>query len=167
MRKAPNSGLLLLTLVLPLAAVLCGGRCWAIDISGVGTWSIVDNAGSLASGAGSNLVSSRQSAVDQVALSIMNAVDGGDNWRVDVRRSDIDWPVGLSLYVRRTTHGSGVGVINGGTVFQEVTVGDTALFWGASNRTGISVQFQIDGASVDIPPGTYSTSVIFTVVDTI
>ena len=149
-----------------LAAVLCAGRCQAIDITATGAWSLLNDAGDLVFGAGSDLISDQESAQDQVALTIADTTGDTDNWRVDARRSDTNWPVGLSIFVKRTSDGAGTGNISGGSAYQEVTVSDGSFFSGSGNRNGIGMQLKLSGASVGIAPDTYSTSIVYTVVDT-
>lgn len=166
MRRALNANQSYIRIALLMAAVLCSAGCQAVDVTVTGSWSIVDDAGHLASGAGSDLISDRESGPDQVALTVANALGDSDNWRVDVRRSDTNWPAGLSIYVKRTSDGAGTGIITGGHGYQEITVSDTAFFSGSGNRNGIGLQLRLSGASVRIAPDTYSTSIIYTVVDT-
>ncbi len=152
--------------VVVLAALLCTGRCQAIDINSVGNWSLVHNAGNLVSGAGSNLPSLCESGAYQLALTVYNTTGTSDNWRIDVRRSDTNWPAGLTLLVKRTGAGFGFGSISGGLSYLQITASDSAFFSGAGDRIGITVHFDMSGTSISISPGTYSTSIVYTVVDT-
>ncbi len=158
------------TRILYLAIVLfcvisCSAPSYAIDISASGSWSPSQGASDLAAGAGSDLVASIQSNTDQVLVSINNTLGNGDLWRIDVRRSDISWPAGLTLYAARTGAGTGGGSISGGTSYQAISTSDASFFSGAGDRTGITVQLKMTGMSVTQSPGSYSTSMILTVVD--
>jgi len=142
------------------------GSAAAMDIMGSGMWSPTIGASDLTAGAGSNLTGSYQSNSDQVLISISNTMGYDDNWRVDVRRSDTNWHSNFVLSVRRTGDGTGGGLIAGGGSYQSVGISDGAFFSGAGDRSDITIQLEISGVSIQIPPATYSTSIIFTVVDT-
>lgn len=138
----------------------------AMDIAAAGTWSPTAGPSDLIAGAGSDLTSSYQSISDQLLLAISNTSGNDDNWRVDVRRSDTNWHASFVISVKRTGDGIGGGSIAGGSAYQSAGVSDAAFFSGAGDRDGIPIQLQISGVSVQIPPDTYSTAIIFTVVDT-
>jgi len=140
---------------------------WAIDITSTGNWAETINAGDLVGGAGTDLNDQYTSASDQVAITISNTLDDNDNWRVDVRKSDTSWHNDLSVSVKRTDGGSGTGAISGGTSFQTAGAVDAEFFNGRGDRSNVHVQLQVSGMSVSIPPATYSTSIVFTVVDTL
>lgn len=161
-----KSSLLRLLLILAIAGVCGAGPAAAMDITASGTWSQSTGRGDLVAGAGSDLISSYESESDQALVSISAASSDSDTWRVDIRRSDTFWHGNLVLSARRTGDGMGGGEIIGGLAYQPVGAVDSALFAGAGDRIGIPLQLEISGVSVQIPPGAYSTSVIFTVVDT-
>ena len=48
---------------------------------------------------------------------------------------------------------------------QKFTPTDSALFSGAGDRLDIPLQYRLDGISIDLPPGSYATTVVYTVVD--
>lgn len=155
---------MILTLVI-LGAYGAGAGA-SIDIVGSGTWSPTIGASDLTAGAGSDLTGSYQSNSDQLLLGISNTLGNGDNWRVDVRRSDTNWHANFVLSVKRTGDGTGGGSITGGGTYQSVGASDAPFFSGAGDRSDIPIQLQISGVSIQISPATYSTSIIFTVVDT-
>jgi hypothetical protein len=74
--------------------------------------------------------------------------------------------VGVALYVKRTGDGTGGGSILGGDSYQEVTTSDVSFFSGAGDRTAVNIQLKVTGASLSMLPNIYSTSIIYTVVDT-
>ncbi len=146
--------------------LLCPSGALAIDVTVTGNWSDTVNAFDLQAGAGSDLVSTYTSDAAHVSLSVSTTTGDTDNWRIDVRRSDTVWlPGTLRLYVKRTGDGMGAGTVSGGQTFHEVTTIDQAFFQGAGDRSSIPIQLQLDGMSVQVAPATYSTSLIFTVVD--
>ena len=141
-------------LIIPLPA-LSG------DIVATGGWSRNIDSSDLVSGAGSDLTGTYESATNATSLDLTAVAD----YRVDVRRTDGTWSGDLTLYVRRTSAGAGAGSISGGLTYQAVPTSDTGLFSGNSDRTGIEIQYQVDGVSVNISPDTYSSTVTFTIVD--
>lgn len=132
----------------------------ATDITISGSWAPVAK---VSMGAGSSLVSSYESLVDEILVSILNTSAG--NWRVDVRRTDTNWSSGLLLSAKRTGSGIGGGVILGGTTYQTISSFDSSIFSGSSDRNDIPVQLEISGIAIEIPPDKYSTTLVFTVVD--
>lgn len=137
-------------------------RAEALDISATGGWNETVGPTDLISGAGSDLKSTYTSAEGATILNITRA--WAWPWRVDVRRSDKNWPSGLTLYVRRRSDGSGHGSISGGTAYVSISTTDQTFFNGSGNRSGINCQYQLTGMSIDISPGTYSTTIIYTII---
>ena len=153
-----------ITLIL-LVIFPTGQSVHAIDIVLTGIWSVNIDAGDLAAGVGSDLNPSYESPADQVLLDILNTMGGGDNWRIDVKKSDIAWSPNISVYTRRTSGGSG-GSVSGGETYQIITNTDQSLFTGTADVSDIGMQYKIDGVSIDIDPSNYVTTIIYTVVDT-
>ncbi len=92
------------------------------------------------------------------------------SWRVDVRKSDVDWNPGLILYTRRTGTGSPFwsvlpGAITGGTNYQQLTNTNQIFFSGNRSRLNIPIQYQLSGVSVLLEAKTYVTTVIYTVTE--
>jgi hypothetical protein len=148
------------------AAVALATPAWGIDLSLVGAWSEPIGASDLVSGAGSDLADAYESTVDEVVITIATTTGAGDNWRVDVRKSDTNWPSSFKLWVQRTSDGTGPGSITGGTTYQQVTGSDASFFSGAGDRSNVDVRVKLTGASVSELPDTYVASLIYTVVDT-
>ena len=155
-----------LTLVLALAFVAgLGYEAWgAISISLTGGWSETLNASDLSGGAGSDLISTYESAVDAVSLTISGATGGSDAWRLDVRKADATWHGDLVLSVKRTSAGSR-GSVSGGSDYQLVNGVSHTFFSGAGDVSGIGVRLKLSGVSIKVPPASYSTAVYYTVVD--
>ena len=146
-----------------LALVICSsGICWAIVIKVTGNWSVDIDASNLQAGAGSNLISTYESSADLVTIDISDTV--GD-WAVNVRMDEGgDWHPNLHLYVKRTSDGTG-GSISGGSVYQLLTDTDQPFFNGNGDRSGVNVQLQLTGVSIQVPPDVYITTVYYTVSD--
>jgi len=150
-----------------LGSFVCADSLDAMDIIASGSWSIAIGVSDLLGGAGTNLTNSFESASGQVQLTIFNTAGLSDNWRVDVRRTDVNWPAGLVLLVRRTDDGTGSGSIIDGNSYQAVVTTDTPLFSGSGDRSTVGVQILLSGISVQVNPHLYAESLIYTVVDTL
>ena len=153
-------GILLLTVVL----FLCGAVYAAISIIVSGSWTFSIGVGNLQGATGSDLVSSYESATNQISITVGGS--GGAEWRMDVKKTITTWHANLYLYVKKTNLGtSGKGhVHNDGETYQEVTDTNQSFFTGTGDRAGITVQEKLDGVSVAVPAATYSATVVFTVV---
>ena len=160
-----KNGILLSLCAIALSLFTWGSASAAISISLVGVWSETVDESDLAGGAGSDLISTYESASNQVSIDITGTTGDSDAWRIDVKKTDTSWHSDLHLSLRRTSDGSGSGSITGGTSYQEATDTFTEFFSGSGDRTGINVQLKITGVSVNVPTDTYSTTVYYTVVD--
>jgi hypothetical protein len=154
-----------LSAVLQFSLVLLfAGASWAtMSITVTGSWFETIDESDLTGGAGSDLVSTYESAADQIGVGIGGT--GNREWRVDIRKLDSVWHPDLGLSVRRTSDGSGSGWIAGGTSYQEVGDVYQEFFRGRRNRSGIDVQLMLDGVSVQVPCGSYLTTVYYTVIE--
>jgi hypothetical protein len=147
-----------------IAAALClliPFMAFAGDIVATGGWNRTIDSSDLASGPGSDLDPSCESVASATSLDVTAVAD----FRVDVRRSVGTWSGDLTVYVRRTSTGTGAGSVSGGDTYQAVTAADAEFFTGDLDRTGIEVQYKVDGFSVDLSPDTYTANVFFTITD--
>lgn len=143
--------------------VVC--EVWAaISISGTGSWTKTITGTDLAGGAGSNLNSTYESAPDACSITISGTTGPPDVWRVDVKKVDGTWNGSLVLSAKRTSSGSG-GSVSGGQAYQQLGNTYATFFSGSGDVSGISVQLKLTGVSITIPPGTYTSTVYYTVVD--
>lgn len=149
-------------IILSSLLIFSGGICWAISITVTGDWPETIDSADLQAGAGSDLISTYESAADAVNIDISATV--GD-WGLDVKKIDTNWHSDLHLYVKRTSDGSGSGSISGGDAYQEVTDTDQGFFSGNDDRSSINVQLRLTGVSIQVPPDTYTTAVYYTVSD--
>lgn len=131
------------------------------DISSLGNWTETIDAADLIAGAGSDVTSEYESISGSTTLDIMNTA--GSSWRILVRRSDGTWHGNLTLFVRRTSDGSGSGAILGGASYMQLSTLDAELFTGTGDRSSIAVQYKLTGMSKDISPDIYNSGIIFTV----
>jgi hypothetical protein len=125
----------------------------------VGTLTVANLSGP----AGSNLVSSFQSVPAQVLLNLRASPLG--TWKVSVQRADVAWSSILHLFIRRTGSGAGTGTVAGGLAYQEVTTAAVQLLTGTLNVNNIPLQLRLDGVSVVMGPGAYSTRVVYTATE--
>jgi hypothetical protein len=146
-----------------LFAVLFGWTvAQAANISISGSWSRVIEAADLQAGPGSDLTATYTSATNQITMSVTTTA----NWRVEVRRIDTVWHADFVLSIRRTNSGtSGPGTVNGGAAYLPITTTDQTFVTGNRTLWGITLQEQLGGVSISIPPGTYTTTVQYTVAD--
>jgi hypothetical protein len=143
------------------AVVVLGGLGWAVKIRVTGGWTEIIDFNDLQGGPGSDLISSYESLVDAVDIDITGA--GNRLWQVDIRRVDTNWLPDFTLEARRTSSDQDV---YGGTAYQQVTMSDQLFFYtdvSPNNARNIKVQYRLSGVSVQIPPGTYATTVYYTV----
>lgn len=135
----------------------------ALSISAEGSWSLTIDANNLISGAGSDLKSDYESASDAVSIDILGANDE-DSWQVEVRKDDIQWHDKLALYIQRTSAGGGSGTIQEGESYQKITEINQPFFEGSGAKRGITARLKLSGMSLQIPPGTYATTIYYTIV---
>lgn len=152
-----------MTRCLAIAALLLPQMAGAADLAVSGSWSATVDASDLAFGAGSDLVPTHESLADTVDVEVLNTA--GAAWRVDVRRSDTAWDPDVTVWVRRTSDGSGSGSIAGGSAWQQVSAMDATFFSGSGDRTAIGLQVRITGTSLSLPADLYATSLVYTVVE--
>jgi hypothetical protein len=148
-----------------LASFVCGvGLCWAIPITADGGWSKIISSADLDPPytAGSDLKPTYESSSNAVVINISNTA--GNNWAVTVEKEDT-WPDNLHLRIKRTSDGSGSGSISGGNSdYQNIPYSPPQSFFsGNGDRSGVTVQFELAGVSIQVPPGTYTTTVHYTV----
>jgi hypothetical protein len=141
-------------------------------INPVGNWYPIINSNAVTE-AGLNYGSNYaiESASNQTNLSL--SLGGGvinvwfNNWRVDIRKEDINWNPSLQLQVRRTTNGAGTifSSISGGANYQNIQNNSQSFFQGVGAFNNINIQYRLSGFSVLIPVDTYSTNIIYTLID--
>jgi hypothetical protein len=123
----------------------------------------------LSGGAGAELVSSMESPSSGIFLNTIS----DDNWNIDVSRSTVNWPAGVSLYVktgdidistRRAT-------VSGQQLYMEITGSQNQFItstlrnsWNTRTWTSqIELLYKIEGLSVDIGAGSYTTTITYTI----
>ncbi|HFA52186.1 MAG TPA: hypothetical protein ENJ95_24475 [Bacteroidetes bacterium] len=153
--------------------LLLAGRADAqIFINVTGEWNYSVSVNDITE-AGNDFQGTYSSASNQVLIDVRQRNFFFDlffnyNWRVDIRKSDIDWHPNLVLSARRTGNGSPLffsGNVNGGTTYQQVSNANQSFFSGNRSRLDIPVQYRISGVSVLLPAKAYTTTVVYTVTD--
>ena len=136
----------------------------AQDITVTGAWSETIDAMDLLSGAGSD-IAPIDSGTSQLTIDL--AISTSNSWNVSIIRNNTNWHSNLILSAKRTSDGTGLGTISGGTSWQEVTNSSAGFFGGVGepgNRTGISVQLKLQ-SSITVPQGNYSSTITFYFVE--
>lgn len=145
--------------------ILSGPSARAVDVYAVGSCNFIIDSSCLVGGAGSDLIDSFESKLNATVINITGTGGSGDAWRVQLRKSSVSQLRGVAFYVKRTGDGSGSGTVSGGSSYVAVETSDTDFFEGSGDRTDITVQYKVSGISISVPPGNYSATIIFTVVD--
>jgi len=135
----------------------------ALGIEAFGGWNQSIGASDLSAGAGSDLNSTYSSVNNSTLINITGAQGVNRDWRVDVNRVGGSWDANLRIYVRRTGDGTGTGTVSDGLNYIEATTTGNYFFQGSDLRSSIPVQYQLQGASLNVLANTYNTSVVFTV----
>jgi hypothetical protein len=132
-----------------------------------GSWSLAIDETDLQSGAGSDLIDTYESNTNQVYVNVTKSGGLFTNWywRVDITKTDGNWHNDFHLDVRRSSNGIGMGSISGLTSYQEIVNSAPPYFTGNRNRYLIGMQYRLRGVSVQVPPNTYTTTVIYTVTE--
>ena len=128
-----------------------------------GDWSVTVDGTSLIGGPGTTVIGTYESASDQATVAVWSITKPEFTYRLDVSKSDSQWHNDFTLSVRRTNDGSGSGSISDGTDYQVITDSDESFFEGEDSRTGVNLQYKLEGVSITIPADIYSTTVTYTV----
>jgi hypothetical protein len=169
--KSLGSGITSITLPV-IAVALCTfllapGCAWAvINITVTGSWTQTIDKNNLTGGPGTDLTSTYTSAQNINLVTITGAVSKRDNWQINIKRINNTWNGSLQISARRTSSGTGTGSVSGGQNYIQVSETDTVFFTGAGNLSGIRVQLQLTGASLQVSPNQYSTTIQYTIIDT-
>lgn len=140
--------------------------CGAVSVNvSSGNWSLLVDDSDLQGGAGSNMKPSYESTGSPSYVTVYGTSGLSDNWRIDVKRIDSVWDPNLTLSVKRTTDGTGLGPIAGGDSYMQIGPTDSAFFSGSGDRNNIPLEMELGGMSLQVPPSTYSTTIVYTVVE--
>ncbi len=133
----------------------------------IGNWGFSINSADLISGAGSDINNIFESSVNQVTIDITNIHPFRVNWRIDVRKADMVWNSNFQLFITRTGDGTGHrrATISSGLTYQNITDIDQLFFSGLGKRSGVPIQLKLEGVTVQIPVGSYSTTIVYTITE--
>ncbi len=135
-----------------------GGSAAGINL--FGNWSTEIGLNTLTGGIGTDYASPIESDSGQAAVEISDT--GGGPWRVWVRQ-DGPLPSGVTLAVRRSGLGNGVGSISEGNSYVALSQAEQLFFSGEQDRAAITLQLALFGVSISHPPGSNGCSVIYRV----
>jgi len=117
-----------------------------IEISVDGSWDLIIDDRYFDWGRG--LQDTYKSPGNQIKVKISGS--GGSQWQVDVRRRDVNWH--RDFVIKLKTKG------------KETTVETTSkVFLSDKGNKSHNIKLILEGVSLQIPPDTYSTTVIYTV----
>jgi hypothetical protein len=134
-----------------------------VDIAVIGNWMKAIDASDI-SDAGNDYASAYTSNIDQTKITIIPKNYNKTNI-VYIHKEDIAWNAALTLKIRRTSGGTYVYTnINDGLIFQTITNNDAYFFNCQGPYVDVNLQYQITGISVLLPVQSYSTTVMFTVL---
>lgn len=139
------------------------GAYW---ISSSGKWSETLDRQDFMGPSGFKLIDELESDPAEVELVITSIFTTPRKWKVNVKRSDTNWPKALDLWIRRTGDGtiSEGGTIKHGAKYSKVKANEKKFFAGQAKWVwGIPVQFKLQGLSSVLSPGTFSTTITYTI----
>ncbi len=149
-----------------------------MTLSGTDWMSVQDV--SQVSDAGNDLSNVIESATNQNIMDIRYTTSililgiGANPFRIEVRKSDINWNGSIIPAVRRTGGTpdnslldilSNPSSITGGVNYQNITNISTTLFTGYGKVDNITLQYRFSGISLALPADDYETEIIYTMWD--
>jgi hypothetical protein len=138
----------------------------AATLAATGSWTKTISAANLTGGAGTNLVSTHESANGVISLDVSNTPSTVLFYKVYARYTGPTWPSGVTLAVKRTADGISLlplSVILGSTDYITLGSTDTEIFTGLLDRSGITLQVRVSGLSVAVTPAVYQANIVFTI----
>jgi hypothetical protein len=145
-----------------LAGIALAAFLGAATLSVTGSWTVSIGQANLSGAAGSDLTSTYASSTSAATMGVSAFLQ---NWRIDVYRQSTTWNAALHIWVKRTNSGtSGTGTYSGGTTFLDLTTTSQTWMTGSGSRSGFTLQFQLTGVSCAVPAASYSTTIVYTIV---
>ena len=115
--------------------------------------------------AGQNYSPEIESTSNAVLMSI-TGFKNKDNWSVTVNKSDANWDTGVAVYVKRTTAGTGLGTVSGGTTYLQVLNTPQTFVTGTGKHVSdINLQYKLNGISVELEATTFYTDIVYTLYE--
>jgi hypothetical protein len=88
------------------------------------------------------------------------------DFKIYVSKDDDEWNPNIIIQVRRTSNGTNNNLnIFSGTEFQTVTDSPIYFFNTIGEQIDVPIQYKVIGLSVLLPAESYSTEIVFTVLD--
>jgi len=88
------------------------------------------------------------------------------SFSVFVHQEPVNWHASLELSVRRTSKGKGKkGGMHGGDNWHQIHRFSSRFFKLVGKKDGVDLQYRIKGLSVLLPVDTYTTEIVFTVLN--
>ncbi len=114
--------------------------------------------------AGDDFATEASNKGDEVDLSIRQ-MPKNKRWYLTVSKTDINWPSSVSIYVRRTSGGSGNGYVWGGSYYTCIRNMPQSFLIGSGSLNNINLQYKLKGLSLSIPSNTYYTDIVYTLYE--
>ena len=148
-----------------LSLILLWSAVSAITIQVSGVLNLVLGEAALDGPPGSNLRPEYESSRDKIRITVFEQYYL--RWQVNVRKTDNNWHPDLHLFIRRTSDGNGdpTSRVIGGLDYREISDFDRGWFRGGGNRDNINAQLKLTGVSVSLPVDTYTTIIMYTVIE--
>lgn len=140
----------------PIVALICliaAGPGAGADISTSGAWSPQITTST-----------DRGEPIDSTATALLINIDVIESaaWTVRVQTQNLSLPEGLSLSIKRVSHGTGAGSISGGMDYSQVGGTGQVMFTGTGDRQGVGVKLLLNGVSGgQPPPGTSGATILY------
>ena len=155
---------------------LIAGKTDAQNIEVDGQWVLTLNVSDFTAATWDQPTITSQSTENEILVNIYTYTGGlswlwellsNYGWIVSIRLSDVsNWPSTFNLYARRTGDGSSPygGSISGGDSWIEVPRSSSQQFFtGSKLKNDIPIQYELRNISVDVAPGVYTTTVLYTI----
>lgn len=132
----------------------------------LGTWNLSINSSNLGppAEAGQQLVSTYTSTTVTTELEVTGA-GKSEPWNIHIRRSGGSWNSQFTLEIDRTSDGSGNGTISADPGYIRVNETDSLFISGTGNRKNMNCLYRLSNVTLLVPPGNYSTTIIFTLTN--
>lgn len=147
-----------------LTTVLLSPAAYAINLSSNGSNSFNIGSSDLSGGAGTDLVDTYYSGLEDVRISITGS--DWNYWQVTAKLSQNTWDSNLTVAVKRTSNGStaGGGFVENGTDYLVLTTNEQNFFNGRRDHQLVGIQTRLSNVSLQVPPrDDYSAGIVFTV----
>lgn len=122
--------------------------------------------------AGSNISESLTSADDGYLISVNilpNTVQNNiyNTWHIQVRRNDLSWHPNLNIHLQRTGEGDYyyANTLSGASEYISISSINQTFINGRGWIDNIPFQLKITGISATLPAKSYSTEIVFTLID--